>query len=229
MATQKPISTISYNTENFLREKLDSLVENHILQAYQYIHHKGEDGDKDHFHLRVEPNKRIDPMDLSEVLKEHVCGESKPRCVRTWRPSKEEDWFLYAVHDETYLKIKYGGGDKGEKLQYSWSDIVASENYDVETAFIRAKSHLEHTAPNVLSRLQSGSTTASKLISEGVNPFIVNAVTRTLAGSEYESLVTAYNELNETHSKLLEAIEKFGLTVEVDDDGSFILTDDFPV
>ena len=46
MATQKPISTISYNTEAFLKEKLESWLAEHLIQAYQYICHKGEDGDK---------------------------------------------------------------------------------------------------------------------------------------------------------------------------------------
>ena len=43
MATQKPISTISYNSESFLKEKLDIWLSAHIIQAYQYIFHKGED------------------------------------------------------------------------------------------------------------------------------------------------------------------------------------------
>lgn len=78
MATQRPISTISYNTEAFLKEKLDTWFEAHIIQAYQYIKHKGEDGDKDHIHLRIEPNRRLDPMELVDALKEHIPGEKKP-------------------------------------------------------------------------------------------------------------------------------------------------------
>lgn len=91
MATQKPISTISYNTEAFLKEKLEQWLKAHLISAYLYICHKGEDGDKDHIHLRIELNKRIDPMDLSEELKEYLPYETKPRGVRPWRPAKEED------------------------------------------------------------------------------------------------------------------------------------------
>ena len=104
MATQKPISTISYNTEPFLKEKLDTWYQAHIIQAYQYICHKGEDGDKDHIHVRIEPNKKLDPMDLIEQLREYQIGKDKPLGCRPFRPSKEEDWILYAVHDEEYLK-----------------------------------------------------------------------------------------------------------------------------
>jgi len=108
MATQKPISTISYNTEAFLIEKLEELRKAHTIQAFQYIKHKGEDGDKDHIHLRIEPNRALDPMDLTDLLREYQFGKDKPLGVRTWRPSKEEDWFLYAVHDSAYMKLKYG-------------------------------------------------------------------------------------------------------------------------
>ena len=145
MATQKPISTISYNTEAFLKEKLDTWYQAHIIQAYMYICHKGEDGDKDHIHVRIEPNKRIDPMDLKEGLNEYQIGHDKPLTCRPFRPSVEEDWVLYAVHDEKYLKLKYGS-DKGEKIPYQWSDIKASEGYDVEVAYLRAKSKQEHTS-----------------------------------------------------------------------------------
>ena len=149
MATQKPISTISYNTEAFLREKLDTWVKAHIIQSYQYICHKGEDGDKDHIHLRVEPNKKLDPMELSEQLQEYQMGKDKPLGCRPWRPSNEEDWFLYSVHNETYLKLKYAGGDQREKLPYDWKDIKAPDNYDVEVAFIRALSKLKHTSSSM--------------------------------------------------------------------------------
>lgn len=94
MATQKPISTISYNSEKFLKEKLTSWYNAHIIQAYQYILHKGEDGDKDHIHLRIEPNKRVDPMSLSEDLKEFEAGKEKPRGCRPWRPSKRKIGFF---------------------------------------------------------------------------------------------------------------------------------------
>ena len=161
MATQKPISTISYNSEPFLKEVLDSLFKAHIIQAYMYIKHKGEDGDKDHIHLRLEPNKKLDPMDIQTQLREFTPDNDLPLCCRPFRPSKEEDWFLYVVHDPIYLKLKYGGGEKGEKLPYRWQDIVVSPFYDCEIAFIRSKAFLEHTSVNILAfenKIQRGDT-----------------------------------------------------------------------
>lgn len=222
MATQKPISTISYNTENFLKEKLDTWVSSHIIQAYQYICHKGEDGDKDHIHLRIEPNKKLDPMDLLEQLREYQFGNPKPLGCRPFRPSKEEDWFLYSVHDKQYLSLKYGGGEKGEKLPYKWQDIRVSEYYDCEVAFIRAKSFLDHSTVNMATRIQGGENPMN-LILQGENPYIVNALVRALNMTDYERLTVELSQVSEERNKLIKAIENYGLVIVADDDGNIVL------
>lgn len=223
MATQKPISTISYNTEPFLKEKLDTWYKAHIIQSYQYICHKGEAGDKDHIHVRIEPNKRIDPMDLQEQLREYQIGKEKPLGVRPFRPSKEEDWFLYAVHDKEYLKTKYKGGEKGEKLPYKWEDIKAPEDYDVEIAFLRAKQKLEHTGANIAHRMRQGEG-AMKLITEGENVYIVNQIMRAMNITEYERLQEEFNELNRKFNILLQLIEDAGYVIEADEEGKLTMT-----
>lgn len=223
MATQKPISTISYNTELFLKEKLEIWLKAHIIQSYQYICHKGEDGDKDHIHLRIEPNKRVDPMDLQEELKEYQLGKEKPLGVRPFRPSREEDWFLYAVHDPQYLKLKYKGGEKGEKIPYKWQDIVVPDNYDCEIAFIRAKSKLEHTSVNVASRMQSGDTPLN-LILEGENVYTVNAIMRALVQTDYQRVAEELNDTRRELNKLINAVEGYGLKIQYDDEGNIILS-----
>lgn len=223
MATQKPISTISYNTEAFLKEKLDTWYQAHIIQSYQYICHKGEDGDKDHIHVRIEPNKRIDPMDLQEQLREYQMGKDKPLGVRPFRPSIEEDWFLYAVHDKEYLKTKYKGGEKGEKIAYSWEDIKAPEDYDVEIAFIRAKQKLEHTGANIANRMRQGEN-ALKLITEGENVYTVNAIMRALNETQYERLQKEFNDLSRKHEKLLSLIDEAGYVIEIDENDNLIMT-----
>ena len=217
MATQKPISTISYNTEAFLKEKLDIWLNAHIIQAYQYICHKGEDGDKDHIHLRIEPNKKLDPMDLLEQLKEYPIGSEKPLCCRPFRPSKEEDWILYAVHDETYLKFKYGGAEKGEKLPYKWQDIKVPEFYDMEIAFIRAKAKLQHTSVNMASRLQNGESPLN-LINEGENVFLVNALTRAMSINDYQRLQKEYNKLERRFNQLANCITALGFEICIDEE-----------
>lgn len=222
MATQKPISTISYNTEPFLKEKLETWLNAHIIQAYQYICHKGEDGDKDHIHLRIEPNKKLDPMDLLEQLREYHIGNDKPLGCRPFRPSKEEDWILYAVHDEHYLKLKYGGGEKGEKLPYKWQDIRVPEYYDMEIAYIRAKSYMEHTSVNIATRLQNGDNPLN-LILQGENVYTVNALMRALSITDYQRMSEELATVNARLNMLIHAVEDYGLSIECDDSGNIKL------
>lgn len=216
MATQLPISTISYNTEGFLREQLDAWIKAHYIQAYQYICHKGEDGDKDHIHLRIEPNKKLDMMDLTEKLKQWEKGKDKPLGVRPWRPSKEEDWYLYVVHDPEYMSIKYSGMDKGEKIPYEWEKIQVSEDYDLETAFIRAKATLNHSSAQMVDKLKDGAK-PSELISLGYNPYLVNAVYKALFATDYSRVVKELDNVRQRLQALEDAVDEYGLTILADD------------
>ena len=223
MATQKPISTISYNSEAFLVEKLQSLYDAHIIQAWQYIKHKGEDGDKDHIHLRIEPNRRIDPMELTEMFKEFEKDKDKPLGVRPWRNSKEEDWFLYAVHDSDYLFLKYGGGDRGEKLPYDWKDINTSPDYDLETAWIRAKAAQKHSTVNIASQLQNGQNPVD-LLFQGENPYTVMNILRLISGTDYSRLAADYKKLYDDYQSLIDALNREGLIVSRDEYGRLIIS-----
>lgn len=225
MATQKPISTISYNSEAFLREQLEVWYSNHIIQAYQYICHKGEDGDKDHIHLRIEPNRKLDPMDLSEKLREFDPKHpTKPLCVRPWRPSKEEDWYLYVVHDADYLKLKYKGGDKGEKLPYEWTDIKCNSNYDVEVAFIRAKATMLHTTSNIAQRVKQGEDPLDMVLT-GENPYVVSSIVRLASSSDYNRVLADLSASQKSLDKLVDAVHELGYEIEViDEDGNIRLT-----
>lgn len=230
MATQKPISTISYNSESFLIEKLQILYDAHIIQAWQYIVHKGEDGDKDHIHLRIEPNKRIDAMDLTEKFKEFEKGKDKPLGVRPWRNSKEEDWFLYAVHDSDYLSLKYGGGDRGEKLPYDWKDIKTSPDYDLETSWIRAKAAQKHSTVNIATSIQNGQKPVD-LLMQGENPYTLLNVMRLLSGNDYSRLASDYKDLHiqyqnlkDKFDSLVDALNRDGLIVSFDDNGKLIIS-----
>lgn len=223
MATQKPISTISYNSEAFLVEKLKNLYDAHIIQAWQFITHKGEDGDKDHIHLRIEPNKRIDPMELTEMFKEYEKGKDKPLGVRPWRQSKEEDWFLYAVHDSDYLSLKYVGGERGEKLPYDWKDINISPDYDLETAWIRAKAAQKHSTVNIASQIQNGQNPVD-LVFQGENPYTVMSILRLISGTDYSRLAAEYKKLYDDHQSLIDAINRDGLIVSRDENGRLIIS-----
>lgn len=213
MATQKPISSISYNSEAFLKEKLNGWYKAHIIQAYQYICHKGEDGDKDHIHFRVEPNKKLDPMDLQEELKEYVIGQEKPLGVRPFRPSVEEDWFLYAVHDQDYLRYKYSGGDIGEKMPYKMTDIKVSDGYDLQVAFVRAQAKMKHSNANLGKRLMSGEKPID-LIQQGENVFTINAISKALYSDSYGRLVRENEDLRYKLNALIDELNnKYELLV----------------
>lgn len=223
MATQKPISTISYNTESFLREKLEELYKAHIICAFQYIKHIGEDGDKDHIHLRIEPNRRLDTMDLNERFCEWIQGESLPRRCRPFRPAKEEDWYLYVVHDADYLRLKYGtDGDSDGKIPYDWQEIQVSDGYDLQCAFVRAKASLKHSASSLIRRFRDGDN-ALDMVAEGANPFTVSSIAKLLSSNEYGVLSQKCHELEDEISKLDGAIRRAGFSVCVDGDGKYFL------
>ena len=223
MATQRPISTISYNTESFLIEKLQSLYDAHIIQAWQYIKHKGEDGDNDHIHLRIEPNKRIDAMDLTELFKEYEKGKDKPLGVRPWRNSKEEDWYMYSVHDSDYLTLKYGGGERGEKLPYDWKQIKTSPDYDLETAWVRAKAAQKHSSVNIATQIKDGQSPVD-LLFQGENPYTVMNVLRLLSGTDYSRLAADYAKLSEKFESLVDALNREGLIVSYDEKGRLMIS-----
>ena len=150
-------------------------------------------------------------------------GNDKPLGCRPFRPSKEEDWILYAVHDEQYLKLKYGGGEKGEKIPYKWQDIKVPEYYDIEIAFIRAKSYLEHTSVNMATRLQNGDNPLN-LILQGENVYTVNALMRALSVTDYQRVTNELARVSEQLNMLTQAVEDYGLVIECDENGNLILT-----
>lgn len=209
MATNKPISTISYNTEAFLVDVLNSWYKQHLIQAWMYIKHKGEDGDKDHYHVRIEPNKRIDPMDLTSDLIEPDPRHEKPLGCRPWRPSKEEDWFLYAIHDKEYLRIKYSESKDG-KLPYTIDNIVVSDGYDKEVALLRARQSLDNHTACIVKELREGRRVVD-LIENGRDVFRTKAVLQTLTMTEYETICSKYNDLQKQIRQIDELLIKSGL------------------
>ena len=72
MNTRSPISTISYNTVDFLKLKLDELIASKTISFYMFIKHEPEIDDlKPHIHLYIEPNRQLDTMVLTDYLKEY--------------------------------------------------------------------------------------------------------------------------------------------------------------
>lgn len=100
MNTRKEISTISYNSVEFLTEKLQELLNEHIISDYMFIPHKAEEDEtKDHIHLWIKPNKLLDTMDLQSFLQEYdPLHPDKPLKCIDFRFAKTDDWILYSIH-----------------------------------------------------------------------------------------------------------------------------------
>ena len=67
--TTKPIATISFNSPDFLRTKLEELRDAGRISFWAFIEHKPEDdegGKKSHCHLYIEPSKMLQTDDLKD-------------------------------------------------------------------------------------------------------------------------------------------------------------------
>lgn len=128
MITKKPISTISYNSKDFLLNVLNEHLKAHNIEFFMCIFHKGEGGDKDHFHVYIEPSHKIDTMKLQDDTCEFVPGVELPlRCVM-FRYSKLDEWVWYNIHNEQYLKSKF----EVKEYTYSTDDIFTCKALDDE-------------------------------------------------------------------------------------------------
>ena len=131
MRTIKPISTISFNTKDYLLARLDDLLAAECISFYSVIlHYAEEDETKDHFHVYVQPNGRIDTDRLREALVEPVPGEHKPLGCLPIVSSKFVEWYLYGLHDKDYLATK----GQTRKYHYRDDDFINS-NDDVFVEF----------------------------------------------------------------------------------------------
>lgn len=126
MKTSKPFSTISYNTDVFLTQKLSDLVQRRKIDFFAWIQHYAEDDEtKPHKHLYIVPNGRIDTDQLLDLLIElDPSMPDKPlKCIRP-HSSKFGDWFLYALHDSAYLSSK----GQSRRYHYTIEDICSSDS-----------------------------------------------------------------------------------------------------
>lgn len=137
MKTSKPISTISYNSPDFLRNKINEWKSKGFIEYGMWIKHlPDEDNKKIHYHVFLKPAKLIQTMELEADSCEIPMGTFsevspsadttdisatvvKPLKMISFRMSKEDDWILYGIHDKTYLAEK--GMERTH--HYTFSDI----------------------------------------------------------------------------------------------------------
>lgn len=169
MRTSKPISSISYNTEEHLRNVLEELYRNHVISDYMYIYHfKEEDEAKDHWHIWIEPNRMLDTMGLQEKFKElDLSNPTKPLGVINFQSSKTDDWILYVMHFEPYLLSK----GQSRKYHYTKDDFKYADEMTFEERFNHALYGSEWAANNQrIEWLKSGKVKPLDLIMSGAVP-----------------------------------------------------------
>lgn len=131
MRTTKPIATIAFNTSDYLKLKLDELLNAGRLSFWAFIVHKPEDdeaGKKVHSHVYVEPAKMLQTDELRAELKEFDPEHpDKPRGCLVWNSSKFDHWYLYALHDKRYLASK----GQSRRFHYEHGDIITSDDDDL--------------------------------------------------------------------------------------------------
>ena len=131
MRTTKPISTISFNTPDYLELKLEELRKAGRISFWAFIAHKPEDdeaGRKEHNHVYIEPSKMIQTDDIREALKEYdPQSPSKPRACLSINGSKFDPWYMYALHGKRYLASK----GQSRRYHYAHEEIRTSDEDDL--------------------------------------------------------------------------------------------------
>ena len=97
MRTTKPFSTISYNTEHFLIDKLNELVRKRVIKFWAFIEHiPEEDEKKKHKHLYMIPNGQLDTDQLDEFFREIDIEDvtRPPLGIKMFVSSKWDDWYF---------------------------------------------------------------------------------------------------------------------------------------
>lgn len=125
--TTKPISTISYNSPDYLALKLEELRKAKIVSFWAFIHHLPEDdeaGNKNHSHVYIELSKIVQTDDLKEQFKEFdPTHPEKPLGCIGFRSSKFDDWYMYSLHDKAYLASK----GQSRKYHYKHEEMATSD------------------------------------------------------------------------------------------------------
>lgn len=205
MRTSKPISTISYNTEPYLRNVLEELHRNRVISDYMFIRHfKEQDEAKDHFHVWLNPNKMLDTMVLQDKFKElDPSNPLKPLGCINFKSSKVDDWILYCQHFEPYLVSKM----ENRQFHYVKEDFKFADELTFEDLYNHAFRGSEWAINNQrLQLLTSG-------VVEPLDMVMTGSVPLNMAGqmNALDRLLAQRNG-RKTHTPVLHR-------VEVDEDG----------
>ena len=167
MRTSNYISTVSYNTEDYLVNTLRELHDEHIISDWICIHHKGEDDEKkEHFHVWMNPNRLIDTMDLQlRFLELDPNHTDKPLKCRDFHKGKIDDWILYNQHFAPYLATKF----ESRRYYYQKEDFRYCDEDTFEFYYYHAFHSSEFAVHNqILAVLKEEDACPTDLIDSGV-------------------------------------------------------------
>ena len=168
LKTSKPFSTISYNSDLFLTEKLKDLENRRIIDFWAFINHLPEhDESKAHKHLYVVPNGQLCTDRFIDFLLEPDLTLGKPLKCLSCQSSKFGDWYFYALHDTAYLLSKMQSREyhyTDEDLHVSDEDFFTELKHQIDFSKLGNKKTVD-----VYNRLLSGET-LDDLLKIGVIP-----------------------------------------------------------
>lgn len=135
MKTTRNISTITFNTPEFLLTKLNELYSARVISVWHFVCHIGEDdeaGLKNHVHLYIEPSKLLQTDDLVVQFKEIDPTNEKPLKPLPFRLSNFVHWYLYGIHDKVYLANL--NPPQKKKFEYTYNDVKTSNSDELYRA-----------------------------------------------------------------------------------------------
>lgn len=195
--TALPMSTISYNTNEFLEARLQGMLDAGKLDDYRFIRHYGEDGDKDHFHVLVYPAKRLDFTAVSKDLREvDITCTDKPLGVMPWRKSSPDHWLMYALHDEQYLANHSNEDEAKSKIRYRLDEVSTPYPQQLERDYRRALALRDTDSQRVINALKSGMAAVDIMYSYDIAPQKVLAISRAYQEAVYASRRKTYDDID---------------------------------
>lgn len=166
--TKRPLSTISFNTEVYLRKVLDDLVECGKIQSWMYVSHLAEeDTKKNHIHLILIPCSVVNPVAVRKSFIEPSFTDKGDFGCLPFVPSKISDWLLYSLHYEPYLLSK----GLLREHKYDKSQVVTNEPREyVDQCFSEAVESLSSSrVTNFISMAMNGSS-FGEILASGIVP-----------------------------------------------------------
>lgn len=155
MKTRRAIATISFNTPDYLRAVLERLADTGVIEYAHWVPHLPEsDEKKAHMHLFLQPSHAVDTAALRREFEEPDSGEIVPRGTLPFTPSKFQDWYLYGIHDPSYLESKglsrqhiYTADD----VQSTCTDLLNEQASTIDQLKFKTAFHLRRMAAQFAS------------------------------------------------------------------------------